>query len=181
MLFFWRLCRRWCIAALSTSMLSSSTPWSEQRKACCWECGCIVLWEPCSGVPRPSLVCWPAALCPKDRDVRRMGVARLGWGLLAMRSDSGARVVALGRLGAACLMFPVASGTLGRLDYALFTAAAQHAGAATATVLFEMWPLVMVLLMPAQRRFRAAVWMLAAAGVVMAVFGYSSDASGGGS
>ena len=121
-----------------------------------------------------------AALCPKGRDVRRMGVARLGWGLLAMRSDRGARVVALRRLGAAWLMFPVAAGALGRFDYALFTAAAQHAGAATATVLFELWPLVMVLLVPAQRRFRAAVWVLAAAGVAMAVLGYSSEASGGG-
>ena len=121
-----------------------------------------------------------AALCPDGHDARRVGVGRLGRRLLAVRSDTGASVVPLGRLGAACLMFPVAAGALGRLDYALFAAAAQHAGAAATTVLFEMWPLVMVLLMPVQSRFRPAVWMLAAAGVPMVVLGYRSDVSGGG-
>ena len=93
-----------------------------------------------------------AALRPKGHDVRRLGVRRL----LAMRSDTDARVVPLRRIGAVCLMSPMAAGALGRLDYALFAAAAQHAGAATTTVLFEMWPLVMVLMVPAQSRYRAA-------------------------
>ena len=76
----------------------------------------------------------------------------------------------------------MAAGALGRLDYALFAAAAQHAGAATTTVLFEMWPLVMVLMVPAQSRYRAAGWMLmASAGVPMVVLGYNSDISSGGS